>query len=138
VLGKQGALPMMLLPVRLGLGGALGSGDQWQSWIHVHDLLRGIAHVWSHNLHADPTPALTGAVNFTAPGPMTQIEFSRTAAQVMRRPCVMRTPGFPLRFILGEQADLLLEGQRVLPQRLESSGFSFRFPDLRSALDHLG
>ncbi|MFZ6647092.1 TIGR01777 family oxidoreductase [Undibacterium sp. TJN25] len=126
VFGQQGALPMMLLPVRLGIGGPLGSGKQWLSWIHVDDLLRGMAHLW----HAQED----GVYNFTAPECVTQKRFSELAASVIHRPSFFPTPGFPMRLGLGEQADLLLEGQRVMPARLQASGFEFSYPELRSAL----
>ncbi|MFP5392471.1 MAG: TIGR01777 family oxidoreductase [Gammaproteobacteria bacterium] len=126
VLGTQGALPMMLLPIRFGAGGPLGDGRQWLSWIHVDDLIGAIAHVWRRGE--------AGAYNFTAPECITQAQFARTAAGVLHRPCVLPTPGAPMRLLLGEQADLLLEGQRVVPTRLLSDGFRFRFPLLERAL----
>lgn len=138
VFGNQGALPMMLLPIRLGMGGRLGSGMQWLSWIHVQDVLRGIAHLWQISegrVAADAHGgAAIGVYNFTAPQSVTQAEFSRTAANVLHRPCLIPTPAFPMRITLGEQADLLLEGQNVAPTRLQEGGFHFQFPDLRSAL----
>ncbi len=126
VLGTQGALPMMLLPIKLGLGGALGDGRQWLSWIHVDDLIGAIAHVWRHQEG--------GAFNFTAPESVPQKQFSKVAATLLHRPCFMPTPAWPMRLVLGEQADLLLEGQRVVPARLAGSGFSFRYPGLQAAL----
>jgi len=132
VLGRGGALPMMLLPILLGLGGRLGSGRQWLSWIHVDDVVRGMAHRWRLALAA--APGTVGASNFTAPDVVTQLDFSRTAARLWHRPCFVPTPGWPLRLALGEQADLLLEGQRVVPRRLEREGFAFRYPDLAGAL----
>lgn len=130
VFGLQGALPMMLLPFRLGMGGRLGRGDQWQSWIHVQDVLRGMAHLWRMPGGANRFEAY----NFTAPQSVTQAQFSKVAAQVLRRPCLLPTPAWPMRLALGEQADLLLEGQRVTPTRLQASGFTFNYPDLQSAL----
>lgn len=137
VLGRQGALPMMLLPIRLGLGGRLGSGRQWLSWIHVDDVIGGIAHRWRHAFGQPSTGANAGASNFTAPEQVTQAAFSQTAAQVWKRPCFVPTPGWPLRLALGEQADLLLEGQRVTPARLQREGYVFRYPDLAGALRSL-
>lgn len=136
VLGTGGALPMMLLPILLGVGGRLGSGRQWQSWIHVDDLVRGIAHRFQSALAAAPSagPGETGACNFTAPECVTQAEFIRVAARIWRRPHALPTPGWPLRAALGEQADLLLEGQRVTPRRLLREGFVFRYPTLAQAL----
>jgi uncharacterized protein (TIGR01777 family) len=126
VLGTGGALPMMLLPIRLGLGGPLGGGRQWLSWIHVDDVVGAMAHLCRIDGE--------GAFNFTAPETLTQAQFSRVAANVLRRPCGFPTPGWPMRLALGEQADLLLEGQRVAPERLTASGYVFRHPALEGAL----
>lgn len=136
VLGHQGSLPQLLLPVRLGMGGRLGSGRQWLSWVHVHDLVRAMAHVWSV-AQAAPGPATAQAWNFTAPGALGQEAFTRVAAGVLHRPCWMPTPAAPVKLLLGEQADLLLEGQRVVPAQLLRTGFRFMFPDARSALTDL-
>jgi uncharacterized protein (TIGR01777 family) len=129
VLGTQGALPMMLLPVKLGLGGPLGGGTQWLSWIHVDDLIGAMAHLCRSGG--------SGSYNFTAPESLTQAQFNRVAASVLHRPYGMPTPGWPMRLALGEQADLLLEGQRVAPLRLLDSGFVFSYPQLRQALGNL-
>jgi hypothetical protein len=135
VLGKGGALPMMLLPIKLGVGGPLGGGHQWLSWIHVQDLLRGMAHLWHlSERQANGMPDIGGAYNFTAPESVPQREFSSIAAALLHRPSLLPTPGLPMRLMLGEQSELLLEGQRVVPQRLQSSGFVFRYPELRVAL----
>jgi uncharacterized protein (TIGR01777 family) len=130
VLGTQGALPMMLLPIKLGLGGPLGGGAQWLSWIHVDDVIGGIAHLCRSGGE--------GAYNFTAPENLTQAQFSRVAAGVLHRPFGFPTPGWPMRLLLGEQSDLLLEGQRVAPARLLSAGYAFRHPHLEGALRSLG
>ena len=135
VLGDGGALPMLLLPVRLGLGGRLGSGRQWLSWVHIDDLLRAVAHAW-HALDAE-RDAVQRSYNVTAPTAVRQLEFSRIAANVLRRPAFMPTPAWPVRLVLGEQADLLLEGQRVVPARLLEEDFVFRYPELQPALEHL-
>ncbi len=131
VVGRQGALPMMLLPIRLGLGGPLGGGRQALSWIHVDDIVRGMAHLWRRALGGED---VDGGWNFTAPQVVSQGEFSRIAAEIAHRPCVMPTPGWPVRLLLGEQADLLLEGQTVAPRRLLDSGFTFRYAAMREAL----
>lgn len=129
VLGTQGALPMMLLPVRLGLGGPLGGGRQWLSWIHVDDVVGAMAHLVRGGGH--------GSYNFTAPETLTQGVFNRVAATVLHRPYGVPTPGWPMRLALGEQADLLLEGQRVAPARLLDGGYAFRYSTLSSALQNL-
>ena len=135
VLGQGGALPMLLLPIRLGLGGPLGGGRQWLSWVHVDDLLRALAHAWQSLEREQHAAALI--YNVTAPEAIRQRDFSRTAAVVLHRPSFMPTPGWPLRLLLGEQSDLLLEGQRVAPARLLREGFVFRYPQLRPALQAL-
>jgi uncharacterized protein (TIGR01777 family) len=135
VLCKQGALPMMLLPIKLGLGGALGRGTQWLSWIHIDDLLAGIAHLWQQSSQSNVNIEQNEAVNFTAPECVTQKQFSQIAASVLHRPCFMLTPAWPIRLALGEQADLLLEGQRVVPNRLLASGIAFTYPHLKQALE---
>lgn len=135
VLGHGGALPALLLPVRLGLGGRLGSGMQWLSWVHIEDLLRALAHIWQVLEQAPGTAP--NFYNVTAPGAVRQRDFSRVAASVLRRPSIMPTPAWPVRLLLGEQADLLLEGQRVVPARLEREGFVFRYPQLQPALQQL-
>lgn len=135
VLGAGGALPMLLLPIRLGLGGPLGTGRQWLSWVHIDDLLRTLAHAWQA-LEREPG-GVPRVYNVTAPGAVRQGEFSRTAAAVLRRPSFMPTPGWPVRLLLGEQSDLLLEGQRVVPARLQREGFAFDYPQLRPALEQL-
>jgi NAD dependent epimerase/dehydratase family enzyme len=127
--GTQGALPMMLLPIRLGLGGPLGGGAQWLSWIHVDDVIGGMAHLCR--------VGATGIYNFTARESLSQAQFSRVAAAVLRRPYGFPTPGLPMRLALGEQADLLLAGQRVAPERLKISGFVFCYPNLDGALRSL-
>lgn len=143
VLGKEGALPMMMLPIRLGLGGPLGDGRQALSWIHVDDLLRAIAHLWkmqtepqANDTRSDAQGSIE-AYNFTAPEIVTQAVFSKTAAQLLHRPCFFPTPAILMRLLLGEQADLLLEGQRVTPARLQANGFEFTYPDVRSALQNI-
>jgi uncharacterized protein (TIGR01777 family) len=143
VLGQQGALPMMLTSIRLGIGGRLGTGRQWIAWIHLRDLLRAIDHVWRQALTADVAAhggtATNGAgiYNLVAPEAVRQADFSRIAARLLHRPALLRTPATPLRLMLGEQADLLLEGQRVVPARLEREGFRFEFPTLEAALRDL-
>lgn len=129
VMGTQGALPMMLLPIKLGLGGRLGGGMQWMWWIHVDDVIGAIAHLCR--------VGDGGVFNFTAPESLSQAQFSRVAAAVLRRPYGFPTPGLPMRLALGEQADLILEGQRVAPARLKESGFIFRYPTLHDALRSL-
>ena len=122
-----GALRKMLLPFRLGLGGRLGDGRQWMSWIARPDLVGLIR--WLAE-----TEAATGAYNATAPTPATNAEFTRTLAAALHRPALLPVPAFALRLLLGEMAELLLTGQRVLPIRAQAQGFGFRYSDLSAAL----
>ena len=128
---RGGALGKMLLPFKLGLGGKLGSGEQWMSWIDVEDLVGAIHHVMA-------TESLAGPVNAVSPNPVTNAEFTRTLAGVLHRPAFLAMPAFTARIVLGEMADeLLLASQRVVPDQLQASGFSFRHPDLRGSLQRL-
>ncbi|MFQ3197593.1 MAG: hypothetical protein ACI8R9_002867 [Paraglaciecola sp.] len=127
---RGGALTKMMPPFRLGLGGPIGDGKQYMSWIHLEDMLDGIIHLIEHR-------ECQGVYNFTSPNPVTNNEFSRTLASVLHRPCVFRVPKFVMRLMMGEMADLLLYGQRVIPKRLQQSGFEFRYPELKHALNCL-
>jgi hypothetical protein len=131
VLGRDGgALPGLARPVRAGLGAVMGDGRQWVSWIHIDDLVRLIEFVLEK-------PSLRGAVNAVAPHAATHQQVQRTLARVLRRPLWMRLPAFVLRAGLGEMAQLLVDGQRVVPRRALASGFTFRHPDLREAITDL-
>jgi hypothetical protein len=126
-----GALKTMLLPFRLGLGARLGSGRQYVPWIHLADWVALAAWI----ITTDNAP---GAFNATAPMPVTNAEFTRTLARVLRRPAVLRAPSFALKLALGEMGEtLLLTGQRALPARAERMGFQFRFRELEPALRDL-
>jgi len=123
-----GALPLMLLPFRFGVGGRLGSGRQWFSWITLED---SIAIVRA----AIVNDGLSGPVNVVAPNPVQNAKFTRIVAKVLRRPAIFPTPAFALRAVLGEMADaLLLASQRVRPERLLTIGHRFRFEDFSAAL----
>jgi uncharacterized protein len=128
VLGKNGGALARMLPVfRLGLGGPLGNGTQWLSWIHLDDLIELLLFLLDQ--------AVGGPVNATAPHPVTNEEFSRVLGQTLERPVWLRTPAFVLKLLLGQMAEeLLLTGQRVLPARAEAMGFRFRYPTLSEAL----
>lgn len=123
-----GALQRMLLPFKLGVGGRLGPGTQFWSWIALNDAV-GAIH------HALVTEDLEGPVNAVAPAPVTNAEFAHTLARVLRRPALAPMPAFVARLAFGELADaLLLASQRVAPLRLNASGYRFRHPDLENAL----
>jgi uncharacterized protein (TIGR01777 family) len=125
-----GALPLMMLPFRFFLGGPLGSGEQWLSWIHIEDQVRAIRFLIQN-------PAAQGPFNVTAPNPVTNAEFSRRLGNAMDRPAFFRVPAFAIRLALGEMSTVVLHGQRALPEELLRLGFTFRFPELRQALDSL-
>jgi len=126
-----GALQKMLPPFKLGLGGRLGPGTQWWSWVHVHDIVGAIYHIIQ-------TESLSGPVNLVAPSPVRNEEFTRALASVLRRPAVFPVPAFAARLALGEMAqELMLSSQRVVPEKLVTSAYSFRFRELRAALEDL-
>jgi hypothetical protein len=127
---RGGALQKMLPPFKLGLGGKIGDGQQYMSWIHLEDMLRGIAHLIDNE-------SCSGVYNFTAPNPVTNAEFSRQLASALSRPCLFTVPKFVLRLMMGEMADLVLYGQRVVPKRLEDSGYQFIYPELPQAFNCL-
>jgi len=122
-----GALVRLRLPFQFFVGGPLGGGRQWWSWIHLADEVRAIRFLIEH-------PTASGPFNLTAPKPLTNAAFSRVLGQVMRRPALMPIPGWAVRLLLGEMATVVLGGQRVLPRRLSDLGFEFRFPEARAAL----
>ena len=131
VLGRDGgALPLMLTPFRFGLGGRIGSGRQYMSWIHIDDLVAIL-------LFAAANPAVRGPVNGVAPQALTNREFTAALASVLGRPALFTVPGFVLRITLGEFAEVLLSSQRAVPEKISSTGYSFAFPEIRDALTNL-
>ena len=125
---KGGALGAMLLPFKLGLGGRTGDGRQWMSWIDVRDMVGAIHHILKNDL-------LQGAVNMVAPKPVTNAEFAGTLAGVLSRPAIFPMPAFAAKLVFGEMGEeLLLGSQKVGPGKLISSGYPFRFRELKAAL----
>jgi len=126
-----GALKKMLTPFRMGVGGRIGSGKQWMSWIALHDVIAGLEFALTNE-------ALSGPVNFVAPNPVTNAEFTRTLGKVLSRPTIFPIPAFGVRLVFGEMADaLLLSSQRVKPAHLTQAGYRFQFSDLDAALRHV-
>ena len=131
VLGPGGGALSSLLPTfRLGLGGHLGHGDQWMSWIHLDDLTSIIERLLTDD-------ALDGAFNCTAPYPVTNRLFAHELARSLGRPALLRVPGWAVRLKVGAMAHLFLTGQRVLPRRISEAGYRFAYPDLHAALTNI-
>lgn len=131
ILGKGGALSYMLPAFRFGLGGKMGTGEQYVSWIHIKDLLQAVLFILQ-------TPCIEGPVNFCAPGSVRQKEFAHLLAKTLHRPCIFTMPAFMLNLVFGEMAkDMLLCSTRAYPNVLWQNGFSFLFPNLEGALQEI-
>lgn len=128
VLGKDGgALAKLITPFKMGGGGPVGSGNQWLPWIHHEDIV-GLF------LLALENPAASGPINGSAPNPVTNKEFSKALGRVLNRPAIVWTPEFLLKLGLGEVAEIVTNGQRVLPKKALALGYSFKFPEIEAAL----
>ncbi len=127
---EDGALAKMRLPFKMGLGGPIGKGSQYMSWIHLEDMVKGILHLIKQS-------SCQGIYNFTAPFPVTNNEFCREFAVSLKRPCVFRMPSFVMQSLMGEMSTLLIDGQRVIPKRLQASGYEFVYPELPMAFRSL-
>ena len=130
VLGRGGALKQLLPLARLGLGGPLGSGEQWWSWIHIADVCRFV-------VRAIEDLECLGTYNLTAPEPVRQREFAQVLGRVLGRPAALPAPAFGLRLLLGGFSAELLDSKRVIPERLQNAGWRFAYPELDSALRSL-
>jgi len=132
VLGKNGgALAKMLPAFKLGLGGAMGDGKQWMSWVHIDDLIGIMLYIIDHK-------GIKSAINGTAPNPVSNKFFSLTLGQVLKRPTFLTMPAFVLKLMLGEMAEeLLLSGQRVMPEKMLQTGYVFQYAELEHALREL-
>jgi uncharacterized protein (TIGR01777 family) len=130
VLGANGgALAKMIPPFKAGMGGKLGHGDQWMSWIHLDDLV-GIVQRAIEN-------PLRGPVNGTSPNPVTNADFTKALGHSLSRPAVVPMPAFSLKLLFGEMSDILLASQRVLPKAAEAAGYTFKYPGLEQALANI-
>ncbi|HEY9762340.1 MAG TPA: TIGR01777 family oxidoreductase [Trichocoleus sp.] len=130
VLGMGGAVAKMLTPFRMFAGGPIGSGRQWFSWIHREDMVNLI-------IKALTDPQMQGTYNATAPNPVRMGEFCQTLGAVMNRPSWLPVPNFVLEAVLGDGAQVVLEGQQVLPKRTEAIGFSYQYPQVKEALEEV-
>jgi uncharacterized protein (TIGR01777 family) len=128
VLGRGGgALKKMALPFRMGIGGPIGSGKQWMSWIHIDDLISLLLFLLENS-------SMQGAVNAVAPAPVRNRDFTRALGDALHRPAAIPTPGFALQLLFGEMAEVILASERVLPAKARSAGFEFECTDLAKAL----
>ena len=128
VLGKGGgALARMLLPFRLGVGGRIGSGKQWVSWIHMADLMALIQFLLKES-------TVRGVFNATSPFPVTNREFTNALAEAVHRPAILPVPAFALKLMFGEMSEILLGSQRAVPDAAQRAGFVFEHPDIFAAL----
>lgn len=128
VIGRAGALKKLLPLYKLGLGGPIGKGKQWFSWVHIEDAVSCI-------VSSIVDQRYSGTYNLTAPNPVTQKVFAKTLGEVLKRPAFFPTPGLMLKMVFGQMAEeLLLSGQRVMPVRLMAQDFEFRYPELSGAL----
>jgi uncharacterized protein len=131
VLGRGGgALARMLPPFRFGIGGKLGNGRQWFSWIHMDDLVKALLFVAEKD-------TVAGVVNMCSPEPVTNLELTRTLSKLLKRPAILPVPGIILKLVIGGASEIALKGQRVFPEILKSAGFVFDFPTLETALKNL-
>lgn len=130
VLGNGGAIAKMLAPFKLFMGGPIGSGKQWFSWIHREDVVNLI-------LEAIARPEIAGVYNATAPNPVRMKEFCQALGEVLNRPSWLPVPGFAIEAILGDGAIVVLEGQQVLPQAIETLGLTYQYPTVKSALQEI-
>ena len=132
VLGKNGgALNKMLPPFKMGLGGKIGSGQQWMPWIHLDDLVGIILHCIEHN-------DLNGAINATAPNPSTNQNFTKTLGKILNRPTIFSIPEIIIKLLMGQMGvELLLSGKKILPIKISDKGYQFQYPKLENALQNI-
>lgn len=130
ILGQKGALPLMVLPYKFGIGGTIGNGMQWISWVHIQDVVEML-------YFAIIKPEIDGTLNVTSPNPIRMSSFGRSISDVLHRPHWLRVPEFFLKVALGEMSQVVLKGQRVLPQKALYHNYSFHFTDVKSALSDI-
>jgi hypothetical protein len=131
VLGEEGgALGQMVPLFKKFIGGPIGSGKQWFSWVHIKDLAETFVFLIKH-------PEISGPVNVCAPNPVRNGDLAKTLGKVLHRPSLMAAPGFMIKLVLGEFGSVILEGQRVIPRKLLKHGFTFQYPDIETALQNI-
>lgn len=130
VLGKQGALSKLLPAFKLGLGGPIASGQQWMPWVHIEDVVEIIMFAIENDI--------SGPINCTAPQPVTNREFAKTLGKVLKRPAIAPMPAVVVKLLFGQMGDeLMIQGQSVIPQKLQRQGYQFKYSDLNAALRQL-
>lgn len=128
VLSSKGGMLSKILPIfKLGLGGIMGSGKQYISWIHIEDMVNIITHLLTHS-------QIRGPINMVAPRPVTNKEFSKTLAKTLNRPCIFKVPAGIVSLLMGEASTLIIDGQRAIPQKLEQHKYQFKYNEINSAL----
>ncbi len=131
ILDKQeGALPKIAFPYKSFIGGPIGNGRQWMSWIHIEDVVKGISYIIENE-------QIQGPINFTSPNPVTMTEFGKTLASALHRPHWFPVPSYALRLLLGEMSTLVIDGQKVLPNKLLENGYQFTYSNLNLALENI-
>lgn len=125
-----GALSKMLMPFRLGLGGPIGEGKQFMSWIHIEDMVRAIVFLIENT-------QCSGPFNVSSPKPASNAFFASKLCKRLERPCIFTTPAFAIKLLMGESSELVIYGQKIIPERLEAAGFHFTYPMLADALSAL-
>ena len=131
VMGEKGeALSQMIPLFKKYIGGPIGSGKQWFSWVHIEDLAEAFAFLLKH-------PGISGPVNVCSPNPLRNRDLAKALGKVLHRPSFLPAPGFMVKLVLGEFGSVILEGQRVIPRRLLESGFVFQYPDIEKALQNI-
>ena len=129
ILGPNGGAMAKLVPAfKMFVGGPLGDGNQWFPWLHLDDLMAAILYVLEH-------PEISGPLNFCAPNPVRNRELARALGEVLNRPAIMPAPAFMIRIAMGEFGDVFLGSQRIVPEKLLNHGFSFRYPEIRDAIE---
>jgi uncharacterized protein (TIGR01777 family) len=127
---KGGALGQMIPLFKKFIGGPIGSGRQWFSWVHIKDLAEAFVFLMKH-------PEISGPVNVCAPNPVRNRDLAKALGKALRRPSFMPAPAFMIKLVLGEFGSVILEGQRVIPKRLLDSGFAFQYPEVDKALQEI-
>jgi uncharacterized protein len=130
VLGKGGALSKMLPPFKLGVGGPIGGGQQWMSWIHINDLVAMILFLMFES-------TVRGVFNAVAPYPVTNAEFTKALGEAVHRPAFMPVPAFAVKLLFGEMSEVVLASQRAIPDAATRAGFTFQYPEIHGALTHV-